>query len=211
MTPSPAPAPLHHIHHAAYRCRDATQTRWFWEEVLGFELKLALVFDKDPATGLPYAYMHLFFQKGDGNFVAFFDAPADADEAMFEPRGGYDLHVAFECGSLAELEAWRERVNAMGVPCGDAIDHGFIRSIYMYDPNGLQVEITAKTERYEQVVAEESLQRDAVMEAWTQTSRALKIERFGAERVRLRGELCAENLKKTVAKMLKVGRRVQAG
>ncbi len=26
---------LGNVHHAAYRCRDAEQTRWFYEEVLG--------------------------------------------------------------------------------------------------------------------------------------------------------------------------------
>lgn len=36
--------PLHHIHHVAYRCRDAEQTRWFWEEVMGFPLRMAMVF-----------------------------------------------------------------------------------------------------------------------------------------------------------------------
>ena len=206
MELTPVSTPLHHIHHAAYRCRDAAQTRWFWEEVLGFQLKLALVFDKDPATGLPYEYMHLFFQMGDGNMVAFFDAPGDADEEMFAPGGGYDLHVAFECEGEEELAAWKERVNAMGVACGDPVDHGFLRSLYMYDPNGLQVEITTRTDRYGEIVAEESSQVDAVMEEWSRKSRAAKEQRFGAERIGMRGELCGENLRKIVKKMLKVGR-----
>lgn len=36
---------LHNIHHAAYRCRDAEQTRWFYEDILG--LKLAAAFEED--------------------------------------------------------------------------------------------------------------------------------------------------------------------
>ena len=34
---------LGNVQHAAYRCRDAAQTRWFYEQVLGLPLKIALV------------------------------------------------------------------------------------------------------------------------------------------------------------------------
>ena len=37
-TDSTPPGPLKrlgNVHHAAFRCRDAEQTRWFYEEVLG--------------------------------------------------------------------------------------------------------------------------------------------------------------------------------
>ncbi len=197
--------PLHHIQHAAYRCRDAAQTRWFWEEVLGFELKMAPVFGKDPATGLPYEYMHLFFLMGDGNLIAFFDAPVDANEEMFEPGGGYDVHVAFECDGDEELMAWRNRIKAKGVACGKPVDHGFLRSIYMYDPNGLQVEVTTKTDSYGDTVAEENTKVDAVMEEWTRKTRARKEQIFGAERLDMRADLTKENLNKIIKKMLAVG------
>ena len=36
--------PLHNVHHFAFRCRDAEQTRWFYEDVLG--LKLAIAFEE---------------------------------------------------------------------------------------------------------------------------------------------------------------------
>jgi catechol 2,3-dioxygenase-like lactoylglutathione lyase family enzyme len=42
---------LGNVHHAAYRCRDAEQTRWFYEEVLGLPLAAAMVFDALPGTG----------------------------------------------------------------------------------------------------------------------------------------------------------------
>lgn len=67
--------PLQHIHHVAYRCRDAEQTRWFWEDVMGFPLRMAMVFDDEPGSGRKIDYMHLFFEMGDNNFVAFFDSP----------------------------------------------------------------------------------------------------------------------------------------
>jgi len=146
--------------------------------------------------------MHLFFEMGDGNFVAFFDAPADAEESMFEPTGGYDVHVAFECGGTDELAAWQRRIAAAGVPCPDPIDHGFVRSLYMYDPNGLQVEVTARTADHDRIVAEESAEAERVMADWTARSRELKERRFGRERIDARGELCRENLDRIVEQML---------
>ena len=66
---------LGNVHHAAYRCRDAEQTRWFYEEVLGLPLAAAMVFDHISGMEEERNYMHLFFQLGDGNFISFFDDP----------------------------------------------------------------------------------------------------------------------------------------
>ncbi len=111
MSSLPPCAMLKHVHHSAYRCRDAEQTRWFYEEVLGLPLTLAMVFDEEPGTGRKIDYMHLFFKMGDDNFIAFFDAPDDADEKMFRPRSAFDLHLAFEVDTREELKDWRRRIN----------------------------------------------------------------------------------------------------
>ena len=179
--------PLHHIHHTAYRCRDAEQTRWFWEEVMGFPLAAAMVFDEEPGSNRKREYMHLFFQMGDSNFIAFFDVPDDVSEKMFIPRHGFDQHIAFEVDSLDELKAWRRHLKQKGRPCFGPIDHGFIHSIYMYDPNGIQVEITIKDARYEAILAEDTANAHRILQEWTAKTRALKIERCGQDMVDLRG------------------------
>lgn len=74
---------LGNVHHAAYRCRDAEQTRWFYEDVLGLPLAAAMVFDEIPGSGRKSDYMHLFFELGDGNFIAFFDEPSTATPDHF--------------------------------------------------------------------------------------------------------------------------------
>ena len=74
---NPAPA-LKGVHHSAFRCRDAEETRKFYEDILGLPLKAALVFEEEPGSGRPIPYMHLFFELGDGNYVAFFDVPEGA-------------------------------------------------------------------------------------------------------------------------------------
>jgi catechol 2,3-dioxygenase-like lactoylglutathione lyase family enzyme len=180
--------PIHHIHHVAYRCRDAEQTRWFWEDVLGFPLRMAMVFDDEPGSGRKIDYMHLFFEMGDNNFVAFFDSPDDdINESTFIARHGFDLHIAFECDTLEELKAWRRHINKMGRPCFGPIDHGFIHSIYMYDPNGIQVEITLKDVNYRQICSQKSDVASDVIKEWTEKTRERKIKKFGAEAIDRRG------------------------
>lgn len=171
------------IHHAAYRCRDAEQTRWFYEDILGFKLTAALVFDEISGTDLKREYMHLFFEMPDGNFIAFFDEPDNAAPAKFEHRDGLDLHVAFEIDAEEDLQKWRQRIKEAGVKCAGPIDHGFISSIYCYDPNGIQVELACKKPEYQAVMeAKEKVVRDE-MASWTERTREQKVALFGEEEV----------------------------
>ena len=187
MSDAPALKPLKHIHHMAFRCRDAEQTRWFYEDVLGLPLIMALDFDEEPGSGRKVDYMHLFFQMADGNFIAFFDAPDDVDEMMFRPKHSFDVHLAFEVDTLEELKAWRRRINKAGRPCFGPIDHEFIHSIYMYDPNGLQVEITIKDQNYDSIVAKDQARARDVLKVWTEKTRDRKLAACGAEALEMRG------------------------
>ena len=49
-------------------------------------------------------------------------------------------HLAWEVGTLAELEQMRERLDAAGVLVG-ASDHGANKSLYCRDPDGLEFEV----------------------------------------------------------------------
>lgn len=190
MSAVPKPAALKtlgNVHHAAYRCRDAEQTRWFYEEILGLPLAAAMVFDHVSGLDIERDYMHLFFQLGDGNFIAFFDEPDRATPADFERKRSFDLHIAFEAASYEDMIAWQERINSKGKTCLGPVDHGFVKSVYMYDPNGIQVEITSKAPGYEDILAEEQQHVDEIMDAWTKKTRAQKVELFGEEAIDKRG------------------------
>jgi len=178
---------VHNMHHTAFRCRDAEQTRWFYEDVLGFKLAAAMVFDEEPGSNKKREYMHLFFQTTDGNFIAFFDVPDDVEEKMFIARHGFDQHIAFEVDSMEQLKAWRRHINKMGRPCFGPIDHGFVHSIYMYDPNGVQVELTVKDVNYAGIMAEDGARAHATLQEWTERTRATKLERLSADALDLRG------------------------
>ncbi|MFQ3664571.1 MAG: VOC family protein [Sphingomonadaceae bacterium] len=162
------------IHHSAFRCRDAEETRAFYEDVLGLPLAAALAFEEEPGSGKKHPYVHIFFALPDGNFIAFFDAPDSATPAHFRPAHGFDRHVAFEAESLEKLAEWKARLDERGIPCFGPIDHHFVQSLYMWDPNGLQVEITARTGGHDSILAEEAAHARAILKDWSERTAARK-------------------------------------
>jgi catechol 2,3-dioxygenase-like lactoylglutathione lyase family enzyme len=173
---APPPPVLKGVHHSAFRCRDAEETRKFYEDILGLPLKAALVFEEEPGTGRPLPYMHLFFELGDGNYVAFFDVPGGAHEGKFKMKWGMDLHFAMEVATYEEMMAFKARLDEAGLPCFGPIDHHFVHSIYFYDPNGVNVEITCRDPRHDAIMAEEAAGARAIMAAWTERTKAQKAE-----------------------------------
>jgi len=165
---------LRHFHHVAFRCRDAEETRHFYEDVLGLPLAAGLALSEISGTDTPLRYMHLFFELGDGNFVAFFDAPDTATEEHFKRRSGFNRHIAIETDSPDSLAVYEARLRAHGVDCWGPLDHGFVRSLYFYDPNGINLEITARTERYDPIMADERAKAVSGLRAWTEQMRDLK-------------------------------------
>lgn len=163
----PAPPAITGVHHSAFRCRDAEETRKFYQDILGLPLKAALTFEEEPGTGRPLPYMHLFFQMTDGRYVAFFDVPHNAHEGKFKMKWGMDLHFAMEVASMDELMAFKARLDAVGVPCFGPIDHHFVHSIYFYDPNGVNVEITVRDPRHDEIMAAEAADAARLMAEWT--------------------------------------------
>lgn len=164
MTDAP---PVLGLHHVAYRCRDAEETRRFYEEVLGLELAAALAFDTDPAGG-PLRYLHIFFRMGDGRYVAFFDLPDHARPDLFRNLSGFTRHLALEVADEPALLAGKARLEANGYKVDGPIDHGFVRSVYTWDPNGIQVELTCRTATHDSFLAEEQQAARRTIEAWQQ-------------------------------------------
>jgi catechol-2,3-dioxygenase len=78
-------------------------------------------------------------------------------------------HFAFEAGTEAELVAKQRELVAKGVAVSDVLDHGWAKSIYFKDPNGVQLEYCTYTRA---LTAD-----DAVMQARIETSiQALGLE-----------------------------------
>ncbi|OYU15954.1 MAG: glyoxalase [Alphaproteobacteria bacterium PA4] len=169
------PAALKGIHHSAYRCRDAEETRAFYEDVLGLPLAGLVIEEREPGSGRKNPFVHIFFALGDGNFLAFFDAPGSATPEAFQPVHGFDRHVAFEAADAAALADWQAKLNAAGIPCFGPIDHGFVRSIYFQDPNGLPLEITLRVADHDAIMAAELAAHRAGLAEWTAQKRAAAV------------------------------------
>lgn len=169
------------VHHVAFRCRDAAQTHDFYTRVLGLKSAGALVIDGIPGSGHETPYMHIFFDAGHGNHIAFFDSPDDATAEWFGIKDSFDMHVAIEVDDATALEAVRQRIKAEGVRVSPALDHDFVESIYLYDPNGIQVEFTVRTPEHDAILAHEEEKLPETMRAWSEQTRAKKLALFGAE------------------------------
>lgn len=187
MTMAAEPRPIIGVHHAAFRCRDAEQTLWFYRDVLGLVADGGLVLEEVTGTGKDDPYMHIFFRMRNGEYIAFFDAPGSADPGWFARKESFDMHFAFEVGSEEDLLAMQERINANGISALGPVDHGMVKSIYMYDPNGIQVELTVRTPAHDAIFAEEKAVLPERLAAWTERTRAQKAAKFGEEALARRG------------------------
>lgn len=183
MTTQIEARPLLGVHHAAYRCRDAAQTIWFYSDVLGLVDPTGIVIEEVPGTGADDPYLHLFFRMANGEFLAFFDAPGSADPDWFKRKESFDMHWAFEVASEADMLAMQDRINSFGVSAVGPVDHGFVRSVYMYDPNGIQIELTVRTANHDAILAAETAKFPDTLARWTQRTRAIKEAKFGAEAI----------------------------
>lgn len=171
-------APIQAIHHLAFRCRDAEETRRFYEDVVGLEFAGAVPIENDPATGHEHRYLHIFFKMNDGNFVAFFDDPASATPEHFLPRNPFDAHFAMGVETQEELMVFKQHFQAMGLDVIGPLDHDFVLSLYTYDPNGIPVEITWKVPAHDEILKKHADESDQIMAQWTTETAALKQARI---------------------------------
>jgi catechol-2,3-dioxygenase len=119
------------MNHAVLYVRDAKTHERFYADVLGFETVIdgpgPFVFMRAPASD-------------NHHDIAFFTIGAEAAPSEAGTRTVGLYHIAWEVGTLAELEAMRARLEAAGALIG-ASDHGANKSLYSRDPDGLEFEV----------------------------------------------------------------------
>lgn len=156
------------LHHNAYRCRDVEETRKFYEDFLGLPLMNGFEIT-ETKTGRTTHVFHVFFGLDDGSCLAFFDVPDVPFD--FKDQHDYDLHIALEV-PRGELEPMMQRAKAAGKEVRGIANHDFIESIYLRDPNGYVIELTAKTPDHDdKVAAARKVAHDRVA-AWTRSKAA---------------------------------------
>ncbi len=126
------------INHLAMATRDMDQTIRFWRDLLGMRLVAGL--------GHP-GYRHYFFEISPTDLIAFFEWPdvepvAERDHGT-PVKGPFVFdHVSIGVDDRESLWEIKDRLEAAGFWCTEAIDHGFIHSIYAFDPNGIPIEFS---------------------------------------------------------------------
>jgi catechol 2,3-dioxygenase-like lactoylglutathione lyase family enzyme len=129
------------LHHHAFVVRDQETTRRFYEDVVGLPLVATWCEEEDFGEG-PTAYCHTFYQLADGSALAFFEFADPKDAERFRrrhPTSVFD-HVAL-AATKATQDGVRQRAHAADIPCR-VVDHGYCTSLYLWDPDGLLLELT---------------------------------------------------------------------
>jgi catechol 2,3-dioxygenase-like lactoylglutathione lyase family enzyme len=163
MTPPPAVLGLHHF---AWRCRDAEETRAFYEDLLGMRLVHLIRLDHVPSTGEYCPYVHIFFEMADGSCIAFFDLGDGQPALPSSNTPAWVNHIALRLESLEKLAEMKDRLQAAGVNVLGITDHHFVNSIYFFDPNGFRLEFTVPTGTEEEHDAYKAEAR-GLLDRWT--------------------------------------------
>ena len=126
------------VNHLAIATGDMDKTIRFWRDLLGMRLVAGL--------GRP-GYGHYFFELSDTDLVAFFewsDVKSVPKKDHGRPvRGPFIFdHVSFGVETEDELWELKDRLEVAGFEVSDVIDHGFIHSVYSFDPNGIPIEFS---------------------------------------------------------------------
>jgi catechol-2,3-dioxygenase len=114
--------------HIVLKVRDAAKSRDFYTRTLG--LKVAHEDLEKGAVFLSFGEAHhdlALFQLATGA------APGAAQPGLH--------HMAWQLGSIEELQAAYREFKALGVPIESAVEHNVTRSIYFHDPDGNRVEL----------------------------------------------------------------------
>jgi len=137
------------LHHNAYVTRDMEATRHFYEDLIGMPL-VATWCESDVLFGALRTYCHCFFGVADGSALAFFQFAKPEDQDLFGPKmpASPFHHIALNVDQ-STLEAVDKRLKAAGYtePNIYILEHGYCRSLYAVDPNGMILELTADDPR----------------------------------------------------------------
>jgi glyoxylase I family protein len=164
-TPAKLPSRLHHT---AYVTRDLEGTRKFYEDLIGLPL-VATWCEVDELFGAERVYCHLFFQLGDGGALAFFKFAKQEDEELFGPRMPESPfhHIALNVDKDTQ-QGIEQRLLAAGYkePRMYVLEHGYCRSVYVTDPNGLILEFTLDHPKVKEINETRRANAHADLERW---------------------------------------------
>ncbi|WP_089721502.1 VOC family protein [Candidatus Entotheonella palauensis] len=156
------------LHHTAYTTKDMEKTRAFYEEVMGLPL-IATWSESDELFGKVRTYCHCFFGLEDGGALAFFQFADQEDETLFSPPIAETPfhHIALKVDQSTQVEI-EKRIEAAGYQAPDTfvLDHGYCRSLYIKDPNGMLLEFTLDVPDVEQITKDRKTDAHETLKRW---------------------------------------------
>ncbi|MCO5143890.1 MAG: VOC family protein [Oligoflexia bacterium] len=156
------------IHHVAYRCKDAKETVAWYRKYLNMDLLVCIAEDKVPSTKEPNPYMHVFLDAGMGNILAFFEITGEKEMSRDLNTPLWVQHIAFQLKNEKELIDAKEELVNKGLDVLGITEHGIIRSIYFFDPNGHRIELTCVTGTEQQMKSLKSIAPE-MLDEWSKT------------------------------------------
>jgi glyoxylase I family protein len=143
-------------------------TRKLYEEVIGLPL-VATWSESDKLFGRMRTYCHCFFGLADGDALAFFQFADKRDERKFSPLVPAIPfhHIALKVDKDTQ-RAIEQRIKAAGYKDPDTfvLEHGYCRSVYIKDPNGLLVEFTRDAPNAHRIARDRKADARATLERW---------------------------------------------
>ena len=155
------------LHHYAFPTKDQEATRAFYEEMIGLPL-VATWSEAEALAGSDARseYCHTFFALGDGSALAFFQFADPADQARFDPDyiPTQFRHIALNVTREVQ-DAIGQRLTASG-QTPRVVDHGYCRSLYTRDPNGLFLEFTVDVDDVDQIASDRRADAHDTLKRW---------------------------------------------
>ncbi len=156
------------LHHTAYLTKDLEATRAFYEDLVGLPL-VATWSEQDELFGAVRVYCHCFFGMPDGSALAFFQFANKSDQDEFDPPlpASPFRHIALNVSTEAQDEIFGRLTKAGWKPEGTyVLEHGYCRSLYTEDPNGMLLEFTADAPGAEKINADRREDAHEVLKRW---------------------------------------------
>jgi glyoxylase I family protein len=156
------------LHHTAYVSKNLEATRQFYEDVIGLPL-MATWCESDMLFGAERTYCHCFFGLGDGGALAFFQFARPEDQALFGPQMPDTPfhHIALKVDEEAQ-KGIEQRLRAAGYqePKMYVLEHGYCRSVYAVDPDGMIVEFTVDHPEADKINAKRKQDAHTELKRW---------------------------------------------
>lgn len=126
------------INHLAMATGDMDRTLRFWRDLLEMRMVAGL--------GKP-GYRTYFLEISDRDMIGFFEwshvEPVPEKDHGYPVNGPFTFdHVSIGVEDREDLWTLKDRLEAAGFWVSEVVDHGFIHSVYSFDPNGIPIEFS---------------------------------------------------------------------